>query len=69
MSIKLGDELRKKLLSRIDHLKTEVEHGRKLMINNPYNGKVWEGRVSAIEGVDGEIKFLEKLLEEDELSV
>lgn len=62
------EELKKMILNRIEFLKREVDHG-KTMTNSPFYGKFWEGKISAIEGYDGEIKFLEKLLEEGEQTV
>lgn len=61
----MNDEIKMLILNRIEHLKKEVEHG-KSMINNPFNGKFWSGRVASIEGYDGELEFLQRLMEEGE---
>lgn len=48
---------------RLDYIRNEAEQGKNRM-QDPCHKQFWEGKVSAHEGVLGEINFLEKLLKQ-----
>lgn len=47
--------------NRLSYLKNEAEQGRSLQNEANFN-QFWQGKLAQIEGMTGEIPFLEKLL-------
>ena len=56
------DEIRELVEKRLEYIRQEIKFAS-VLVNDPCNGRFWQGKVTAFDGELGEVQFLNKLLE------